>query len=242
MRWITVALVTLVALNVLSYCWLVLLKPPVQSSPSAKLPTGVASIELVDLSGAGNQLASAPVLEPGAVDDRGLCWYIGLERDPAQGGPDRDQELAVLGYVLERMRAIALVAQPVQIDTLEPAQHWVQVASSELAPAQLLTQLLADGFDVYLADTELLPEGVVAGPFASEAEARQQADELSVAGWQVRHEETAPTRRRHWLRLSGQAGVDPVPALWWEQALAEWPTLVKRRYYCAGVAQSQYLE
>ena len=42
--------------------------------------------------------------------------------------------------------------------------------------------------------------------------------------------------------LHGPGVADPIPATWWSDTVAEWPQLVKRRYYCASVAQTGDLE
>ncbi len=239
MRWI---ILTLLLFNAASFCWLVLRPQPLPAALASPLPAGVPGIVLAAESKVLDALPEAPLLAPGASHSDGLCWYIGLESDfDARGEYDADDARRTLAYVLERMRAIALDARPVQIDVAGPVQHWVRVADPGRSPPQLLKQLLADGFDVYLA-TASTPEGVVAGPFGTAIRADQEVDILNAAGWQARRQSVEPYQRQHWLRLASRDRDDPVPAAWWSDTTQEWPTLVKRRYYCAGIAQTGELE
>ena len=240
MRWLLFALLML---NVFAYYWLVA-RPqvPALDTPRAQNES-VPRIELAGAMSAANKLPDAPLLEPGADASNGLCWYIGLYSDfTASDNYDPAQAGRTLAYVLERMRAIALDAQPVQIDVAGPTEHWVEVAASDLSAEQLLKQLLADGYDVYLVSEPARGGRVVAGPFDSRAEAEREVDILQAAGWQARREQRVPRQRQHWLRLPHGYENDPVPASWWAATVAEWPGLVKRRYYCAGIAQSGQLE
>ena len=246
MRWI---IALLIALNLASYYWLVLRPQPQLAAVAAPLPEGVARIELAGESRAVETSANAPLLVAGASSASGLCWYIGLARDVDGSGSDVEQAARILANVRERLRVIALEAEPVQIDVAGATEHWVQVSGPQLEPAQLLKQLLADGFDVYLATTGPVPgvfpgavPSVVAGPFASAVEAEQLVDELNAAGWDAQREPYVPTQRQPWLQISSAGAADPVPGEWWSETRAQWPGLRKHRYYCAGIAQSGDLE
>lgn len=163
-------------------------------------------------------------------DEQGFCWYLGFP-DAETVRPD------AVDKVQARLQAVGIEGDIQSMRVALPEKHLVYLPplASEQAALARLKQLLAEGHDAYVFKRGPLQNGISLNWFSRQLLAERALQDLQKQGLDVQLQSITEFRSERWLMLSVAQNAKIVDRLW-RRIINDWPTLVRQKNYCVGIA------